>query len=146
MRPSLLLVFFFSLLQLRASWLSSLYTLSKVDSKSVSSEERVEEKTSESQAELPPHASDPWTLGLPFQVPVQSSLHSILVMVLSKLLSIAVGKEDPSKLYNIFMNTMAVFLASWLSPLINLLSESLGMKIPYINCLKQLSCYGKSIG
>ena len=32
---------------------------SKVDSKSVSSEKRVEEKTSESQAELPPQASDP---------------------------------------------------------------------------------------
>ena len=108
-----------------------------MDSKSVSSEERVKEKTSESQAELPPHASNPWTLGLPFQVPVQSSFHLVLVMVLSKLLSIAVGKEDPSKLYNILMNTMAVFLASWLSPLLNLLSKSLGIKIPYTVHLKR---------
>ena len=91
--------------------MSSLYTISKVDL-SQSFEERVEEKTSESQAELTPLASDPWTLSLPFQIPVQSSLHSVLVMVLSKLLSIAVGKEDPSKLSNLLMNTIAVLLAS----------------------------------
>ena len=130
MRPSLLLVFFFSLLQLRASWLSSLYTTSKVDSKSVSSEKRVEEKTSESQAELPPQASDPWTLGLPFltctELPSFGPGHGLVKTAVHSC-----GKRRFSKLYNIFMNTMAVFLASWLLPLLNLLSESLGMKIPY---------------
>ena len=95
---------------------------------------------------LPPHTSDPWTLGLPFQVPVQSCLHFVLVMVSSKLLSIAAGKEDPSKLFNILMNTMAVFLASGLLPLLNIISESLKMKIPYKNGLGKLNliCFSKS--
>ena len=83
--------------------------MGNVDSKSVSSDERVEEKLSESQAVPPSYASDPWMLGFPFQVPVQSSLHSVLVIILSKLLYLAVGKEESSKL---FMNTVAVFLAS----------------------------------
>ena len=50
----------------------------------------------------PPYASDPCTIGLHFQVPLQSRLHFVLVITLSKLYSLAKGKEEPSKLFNIF--------------------------------------------